>query len=372
MVAPNPFRARLLPRSGIDWRSLVPAIGRATRALAYYDGIMLGLQDPAVLLAPLTTREAVLSSRIEGTQATFGDVLRFEAGEPAVSAERREDIYEVLSYRKALRVAERTLRKSRFDLALLRQLHAALLESVRGRDKAPGRFRRTQVWIGAPGSPIEAAHFIPPPPERVPRLLANLERYWRSRELDPLVQLALIHAQFEIVHPFRDGNGRIGRILVPIFLYEKRLLGRPTFYMSEYFDAHRAEYIGRLRSLDGPRSWNEWAGFFLQAVAIQAEVNAAKASGIFALYERLKTKVLAITRSEFAIPLLDRLFAQPVFASSVLFDQSDMPTKPVVTKLLNQLRTAGVLKQLRPSSGRRPQVLALHELVNLCEGRKVV
>ena len=372
MAIRRPFHATPLPREGLNWRVLVPAIGRATRALAHYDGILLGVPDPAVLLAPLTTQEAVLSSKIEGTQATLGDVLRFEAGEPPESAERREDIHEILNYRKALHEAERTLRKRRFNLALLKRLHAVLLKSVRGVDKAPGEFRRTQVWVGVPGTPIEAARFVPPEPARVPRLLSNLESYWRSAELDPLVQLAVIHAQFEIIHPFRDGNGRIGRMLVPVFLYEKRLLARPMFYLSQYFDSHRAEYIARLRDLNGQRSWNAWVAFFLQALAAQAEANATKARGILALYERLKTKTITLTRSEFAVPLLDHLFAQPVFASSALFGREDLPTKPVVTKLLNQLREAGTLKQLRAPRGRRAQVLALHELVNLCEGKEVI
>lgn len=372
MAALRPFEAQPLPREGLDWRALVPAIGRAARALAHYDGILLGLPSPEVLLAPLTTQEAVLSSRIEGTQATLGEVLRFEAGESPTSGERREDIHEILNYRKALREAERALQDGGFDLALLSRLHAVLLESVRGRDKQPGQVRRTQVWIGAPGSSIEAARFIPPEPSRVPKLLANLESYWRGEELDPLVQLALIHAQFEIIHPFRDGNGRVGRMLVPVFLYEKRLLGRPMFYLSQYLDAHRLEYVARLRDLNGPKSWNAWVTFFLEALASQAEANAVKARGILALYERLKAQTIALTRSEFAIPLLDRLFAQPVLASNALFGEPEMPTKPVITKLLNQLREAGILKQLRPPRGRRPQVLALHELVNLCEGKTVI
>lgn len=372
MTPPRPFDAQPLPRNGIDWRGLVPMIGRATRAIAHYDGILLGLPDPAVLLSPLTTQEAVLSSKIEGTQATLGDVLRFEAGEPPASAERREDIHEILNYRKALREAENRLTKRPFSLALLKRLHAVLLQTVRGRDRAPGEFRSTQVWIGAPGTPIEAARFIPPEPAKIPKLLGNLEMYWRREELDPLVQLALIHAQFEIIHPFRDGNGRIGRMLVPVFLFEKRLLGRPMFYLSQYFEAHRAEYIARLRDLNGAQSWNAWVAFFLRALAAQAEANGTKARGILALYERLKAEAIALTRSEYAVPLLDRLFAQPVFASNALFGQRGLPTKPVVTKLLSQLREADILKRLRPGSGRRAQVLALAELVNLCEGRRVL
>jgi Fic family protein len=254
----------------------------------------------------------------------------------------------------------------------MKRLHAILLASVRGRDKSPGEFRRTLVWIGAPGAPIEAARFVPPEPARLPKLLANLQAYWRGDEIDPLVQLALIHAQFEILHPFRDGNGRIGRILVPLFLYEKKLLSRPTFYLSQYLDQHRAEYIARLRALNGPQSWNDWTVFFLKALAAQAEANADKARRILALYARLKARTITLTRSQYAVPLLDRLFAQPIFASNDLFRDPAMPTKPVVTQLLQRLRDAGILKQLRESRGRRAQVLALTELVNLCEGKKIV
>lgn len=368
----KPFVPQFLPRAGLDWRALVPDIGRATLALARYDGILHGVPEPAVLLSPLTTQEAVLSSRIEGTQATLGDVLRFEAGEPPASGERREDIREILNYRRALREAERTLAKRAFSLDLVMRLHTVLLDSVRGRDRSPGEFRRTRVWIGAPGTPIEAARFIPPDPQRLPKLLANLQRYWRGGELDPLVQLAMIHAQFEIIHPFRDGNGRIGRILVPLFLYEKKLLSRPMLYLSQYFDRNRAEYIARLRALNGPESWSAWTVFFLRALAAQAEANADKARRMLALYERLKAQTIQLTRSQYAVPLLDRVFAQPVFASNDLFRDPKMPSKPAVTQLLQRLRDAGILKQLREARGRRAQVLALAELVNLCEGRKVI
>ena len=372
MLLVRSFVPKLLPRADLDWKELVPSIGRATQALARYDGILHAIPDPTVLLSPLTTQEAVLSSKIEGTQATLGDVLCFEAGEQPANGERREDIREILNYRRALREAERALAKGRFSLALVRRLHALLLDSVRGRDKAPGEYRRARVWIGAPGAPIERAQFIPPEPGRVPKLLANLEAYWRSRELDPLVQLASIHAQFEIIHPFRDGNGRVGRMLVPIFLYEKKLLSRPMFYLSQYFETHRAEYIARLRSLNGVRSWNAWTAFFLRALAEQADVNTDRARRILTLYERLKAEVLGITRSQYAVPLLDRLFARPVFASSDLFRDPALPSKPVVTQLLQRLREAGILKQLREASGRRPQALALAELVNLCEGKRVM
>ncbi|OFZ98067.1 MAG: hypothetical protein A3H35_00505 [Betaproteobacteria bacterium RIFCSPLOWO2_02_FULL_62_17] len=286
-----------------------------------------------MLLSPLTTQEAVLSSKIEGTLATLGEVFRFEAGDEADGSSRREDILEILNYRRALREGERALKNRPFNLTLLKRLHAVLLDSVRGRDKTPGEFRRTQNWIGAPGTPIRDARFVPPAPAKVPALLANFERYWRSEELDPLVQLALLHAQFEIIHPFRDGNGRLGRMLVPMFLYEKELLTRPMFYLSAYLDSNRAEYIARLRALNGPESWNNWVAFFLHAVTVQAQANSDKARAMLALYEKLKARAIELTHSQYAVPLLDRLFTQPVFASNDLFRDPKMPSKPMITQL---------------------------------------
>ncbi len=177
MPAVRTFIPKPLPRADLDWRALVPSIGRATLALARYDGILHGVPDPAVLLSPLTTQEAVLSSKIEGTQATLGDVLRFEAGEPARDEDTREDIHEILNYRRALREAERALKKGGFSLDLMKRLHAILLASVRGRDRSPGEFRCTRVWIGAPGAPIEAARFVPPEPASLPNTSCSAISY---------------------------------------------------------------------------------------------------------------------------------------------------------------------------------------------------
>src|SRR5689334_20760861 len=176
----RPFVPELLPHKDVKWEPLIPLIGKANRALAHYEGVLYGVRNPAVLLAPLTTQEAVLSSRIEGTQATFGEVLKFEAGEEPEQESRRLDIQEILNYRTSLQVAERELRTRPFNLNLLLQLHSVLLNSVRGRDKERGRFRTIQNWIGRPGSPIEQATYIPPEPDRVATLLDNWEKYYHA------------------------------------------------------------------------------------------------------------------------------------------------------------------------------------------------
>ena len=369
----EPFVPQSLPLTEVKWEPLITHLASANRALAYYDGILQGVSNPDLLLSPITTQEAVLSSRIEGTQATLGDVLKFEAGESPAKPERREDIFEIINYRKALKVAEDELNKKPFSLNLLKQLHAILLDSVRGRNMSRGNFRTIQNWIGPPGTPIEKAEFVPPSPQHLLTYLHHWEKYYHMERPDAIVQLAVIHAQFEIIHPFLDGNGRLGRMLIPLFLFERRVLSRPLFYLSAYLESHRDAYVQRLRLL-GQQSdaWNDWIAFFLLAVREQAIENAEKARGVINLYSELKGRVLALTHSQFAVPLLDLIFEKPVFTVPDFKDRPGMPTYPMITSLLNRLRAAKILRIIRPGSGRRPQIFALPELINLCEGRKVI
>lgn len=360
-----------LPLQAIDWEDLIPLLGEANRAIATYGGVLQGVPNPALLLSPLTTQEAVLSSRIEGTQATLGDVLRFQAGDVVQEPGRQEDIHEILNYRAALRHAVDELRTRPFTLNLLLDLHAILLDSTRGRDQGPGRIRTDQNWIGAAGTPIEMAEYVPPEPTSLMMLLGNWETYYHEDEKDLLVQLGIVHAQFEIIHPFADGNGRLGRILVPLFLYERQILPEPMFYLSAYLEKHRDEYVQRLRAITSPAGWNAWLRFFLRAVSVQAQQNARTAEAILALYDRLKQMVLNLTRSQFAVPLLDWMFDQPIFTISDLAERPGAPSRPTLHGLISALRDAGILQVVQEASGRRPQVLVLGELINLAEGRMV-
>lgn len=336
--------------------------------MARFEGSLIGVPNPDVLLSPLTAKEAVLSSKIEGTQATLGEVFRYEAGEVPEQEARREDIFEILNYRKALFIAREELQERPFSLNLLKRLHGELLNSVRGRDKSRGEFRRMQNWIGGTGTSIEHAQFVPPEPSIVMASLDNWEKYYHYKERDQLVQLAIIHAQFEIIHPFLDGNGRLGRILVPLFLYEKEVLPRPVFYVSGYLEEHREEYIDALRQLDGSsESWVRWILFFLQAIISQAQRNMETAKAMMELYERLKNQVIELTHSQYAVPLLDAFFQQPIFKSTQITLGPNGPSGPTINTLLRTLREAGMLQVLVEGRGRRAQVLALGELVVLCE-----
>jgi Fic family protein len=365
----QPFVIEKLPPPEIDWVPLIPLIGQANRKLAEYEGVLYGSPNSDVLISPLTRREAVLSSKIEGTQATVGEVLKFEAGEAPEQESRREDIYEIMNYRQALREAERELQERPFNLNLLLKLHSTLLDSVRGRNKGKGKFRTEQNWIGAPGSSIEQAEFIPPAPgDTLMQGLYDWESFYHADCPDPLVQLAIVHAQFEILHPFLDGNGRLGRILIPLFLSEKKILSRPVFYLSEYLEREREAYIASLRAIGSATlAWNSWVQFFLNGLIQQAQANILKTRQIYGLYNHLKSEVIRLTRSQFAIPLLDAIFLQPIFQPSRLEGAPNLPSRPMIMNMVGKLKDAGMLAVLREGRGPHPQTLMLADLVSLTE-----
>lgn len=367
----NPYFPDSLPPSGLNYANLITLVGQANAALARYDGLLQGIINPEVLLSPLTTQEAVLSSKIEGTQATLDEVLEHEAGQK-MSPEKTDDILEIVNYRVALHMASEALSSRSLSLSLIKEMHALLMNGVRGEDKMPGKFRNDQVFIGRPGSSIEQATFIPPSPLQLVDHLEALERYMVFEEKDILLQTAVIHAQFEIIHPFNDGNGRIGRLLIPLFLYQKRVLARPMFYLSGYLESHREEYYERLGAISREKDWEGWIAFFLKSIIEQSKINSDKVKGIIALYERLKSDIVGITHSQFAINALDAVFNKPIFKTTDFFFRSGIPTKATSSLILRQMQTAGILVPLKIASGRRPATLCFPELINLTEGRKVV
>jgi Fic family protein len=359
----KPYIPDMLPLKSLDWVQFIHLIGEANRELARYDGILKGIVNPAVFLSPLTTQEAVLSSRIEGTQATLEEVLEYEAA-PKKNAYKEQDILEIINYRKALDHAVSYLKKKPISLNLIKEIHYILLDSVRGKNKARGQFRTTQNYIGKPGIPIEQASYIPPPPERVMELLTNLEKYIHSREKDSLVQLAIVHAQFESIHPFLDGNGRVGRILIPLFLMEKKLLGSPVFYMSAYVETHRDIYYEKLNSTTKKNIWEDWIIFFLGGVIEQARNNADKATGILKLYDEMKIKVASATRSQFVIQALDTIFTSPIFKSSEFIKISGIPLRSGL-RILGQLEDQGIISVTREQQGKRPAIMEFTSLLNI-------
>lgn len=351
----------------IQWTDHITLIAKANRAVARYDGMLAGIINPAVLLSPLTTQEAVLSSRIEGTQASMEEVLKFEANptEP-VEPGKAADIQEIINYRQAMKQAVASLDKRPLCLNLFKSLHATLLDSVRGRNKARGEFRRVQNYIGPPGCSIEDATFIPPSVDHMWPALDNWEKYLHHEEKDRLVQLAIIKAQFELIHPFLDGNGRLGRMLVPLFLFEKELLSSPMFYLSGYFETHREVYYAKLQAISQKKDWNGWIQFFLTAVLEQARINTDKTRSILDLYERMKRDIPGITRSQYAIQAIDALFDRPVFRSTDFFQHSAIPVDSA-RRILSALRKEGMIKISDEGSGRRAALFYFPELIAITE-----
>lgn len=356
-----------LPLAEIDWTSLVQLIGKANFALARYDGMLRGIINPAVLLSPLTTQEAVLSSRIEGTYASMEEVLEYEANpNESVAPEKRADIQEVINYRKAMIHAVKRLESKPLCLNLVLEIHEVLLDSVRGLDKSRGRFRQKQNYIGPAGTSIDHATFVPPAWEKVATLMDNWEKYIHLEEKDFLVQLAIVKAQFELIHPFLDGNGRVGRILVPLFLFEKKLLSSPMFYVSSYLEAHRDEYYTRLRGISHNGDWNGWISFFLQAIIEQSQMNAEKTQRIIDLYERTKREVPKLMRSGYLLQAIDALFDQPVFRNETFIETSGIPKYSAI-RILNSMKEAGFVRVLRQGSGRRSAIMVFSNLLDIVD-----
>ncbi len=254
----------------IEWSAgLAAALSNADRALGGLAGEGRRLPNPHLVIRPFIRREAVLSSRIEGTQATLGELLAAEAG---VAVERSPaDLREVGNYVVALEYGVERLRTLPLSLRLVRELHGKLMRGVRGDVATPGEFRRSQNWIGPAGCTLAGASFVPPPPDRLMDCLGAWEVFLHDDTLPPLVHAALVHSQFEAIHPFLDGNGRVGRLLITLLLVERQVLPSPLLYLSAFFEATRPEYYARLSGVTERGEWEEWLAYFLAGTAGQAE-----------------------------------------------------------------------------------------------------
>jgi len=371
MNGPVHYHEGAFPPADLNWEKLVPWIGPTNAAVARYDGILSAIPNPDVLLSPLTTQEAVLSSRIEGTQATMGEVLEYEArGETEKPRTSKDwDIWEILNYRKAMRLATERLENMPFCQRIILECHEVLMSSVRGHGKSPGKYRKVPNWIGTPGCSIEEALYVPINAEKLPEAMSRWEKFIHAEAADRLLQLAFLHAEFEALHPFLDGNGRLGRMLIPLFLYQAKIIQQPMFYISGYLESHREEYYERLLAVSRDNDWTGWGTFFLRVIQIQAEENLAKAQAILDLYNQMKVRFVELTRSQYAIHALDWSFERPIFKGSDFIRSGNIP-RPTAQRILNVLKKEGILRELQPGSGSRSATLAYPQLLNIAEGRE--
>ena len=372
ILAPNagdeqvtPHEPDPLPLRTLDAARLLGEVGPARAALARHDGMSAGVVNPRLLLSPLLTREAVLSSKIEGTQTSVDEVLEYEAG-IRPPKERYDDLQEVVNYRSALRQAAKAVRTGPIDVPLILSMHGELMSGVRGGKKSPGQFRDEQNWIALQGQGLEAARFVPPAPGRIRDAMRDLVTYADGEDVDVLVQCAVVLAQFEILRPFADGNGRVGRLLVPLFLFQKRAIREPVFYMSEVLEGERERYYDGLRSITAAGDWTGWVAYFLDAVRRQANANVHRVETILDLYVRTKPRIQSLTRSQYAATILDAIFDQPVFTSSQFADKTGIDRR-TVNRALGKLTADGLLTVPKGGVGQTPPYYVFSELVDRTE-----
>jgi Fic family protein len=357
-----------LPPDKLDRAALINLVASAGRALARYDGALETLPNPQLLLGPLTANEALLSSRIEGTQATLDEVLEAEAG-AAAPVERRNDIIEVANYRAAVSIGSDLLAERGLSLALVRELHQRLMQGARGGERAPGEFRRDQNWIGRPGSTIEDARFVPPDPILMADALENLGAYMSGDQDDPLLATALAHAQFEIIHPFNDGNGRVGRMLIPLILTHRRAVSGPNFYISQFLEDRRPEYYDRLLAITSHGDWAGWVAFFCEAIEVQAARNLGRVRALQGLEGEMRQAFADITGSRHASAAVDAFFRRPAMTSTEFMAAAGLENRTTASHMLRQLEDAGAIECAERGAGRRPSRYVMRRIIRTAEAR---
>lgn len=323
------------------WRLL----SDADRALGRLDGAASTLPNPDLFVAMYVRQEAVLSSQIEGTQSTLEDVLQFEIN--VNGQEHPKDVAEVVNYIHAMNYGLERLREFPLCLRLVREIHTKLLEGVRGCDRTPGEFRTSQNWIGPQGCSIATASFVPPPITEMHQALNDLEKFLHDTTSFPvLIQCGLAHAQFETIHPFLDGNGRIGRLLITFLLCHRNILQRPLLYLSHYLKAHRTEYYDRLTAIRTDGDWEGWLKFFLRGIYEVSQSATTTARSILELREEHRLAIgQQISGSNYSLRLLDLLFAQPIVNVRVVENYLQC-TYVTASKIVEQFRDLGLLREI--------------------------
>jgi Fic family protein len=339
---PNPLPPE--PAIALD-QEMWNLLSNADLAVGRLDGSTETLPNPDLFVFMYVRREAVLSSQIEGTQASLMDVLEFEA--QAVEPGRPEDVAEVVNYVAAMNHGLERLDKLPVSLRLIREIHAKLMQRVRGAEHNPGEFRNSQNWVGSPGSTLANARYIPPPPHEMRQALHNFEKFLHQEQPMPeLIKVGIAHSQFETIHPFLDGNGRVGRLLITFLLCEKEILKRPLLYLSHFFKLNRAEYYERLQAVRDRGDWESWLKFFLQGVAQVAEEATANARRIVKMREEHRQLILDRSgrASAKGLQLLERLYFRPIVSVPTIMEITGLSFANA-NSLARLLETMGLLRE---------------------------
>lgn len=355
------------PPSAIEYPRIIQGLLTANDALARYDQALVHLHNRELFLAPLRNQEAVLSSRMEGTISTVDEILEYDsdAEETGDIENVRQDVVETILYRRALNFAQAEMTSGKpMNNHLLRSMHQLLLSLGRGAAKSPGKFKTEQNYIGDERTGIIS--YIPISPEKLVEGLEQLFHYVGTEDHPALVRSAFTHVEFEALHPFKDGNGRIGRMLITLMLWSSGIVSSPHFYISRYMEENKTAYIAHMKAVSSENDWTGWLLFFLKAVKQQAEYNLNAMNQIRELYENMKSMFSEITGSKHAISLLDAVFTTPVFRNQQICKRSGIPPATVnrFTKAL-LADNRKLLKTARPAAGRRAAVYSFEPLLEL-------
>lgn len=344
-----------------EWNNaLVNALSRADYVLGMLSQEGVRLPNPHLLMRPFIAREAVLSSKIEGTQATLGELLAQEAG---AHVERNSaDLQEVHNYIFALDYGVERLRDLPLCLRLIKEIHEKMMHGVRGAHATPGEFRRSQNWIGSPGCTLNTAKYVPPTPEELMDCLSSFEKFLHFRILPPLIHIAMCHYQFEAIHPFLDGNGRIGRLLITLLLIERKLLPSPLLYLSAFFEATREEYYRQLYNVSSRGTWQDWLLYFLHGVTAQASDVLSRAERINALIVNWQIR---IGQAEgVAYQVVKHLAVNPYFSAKKISETLGVAFT-TAQRAISKLENLGIVSQ--SSKGKRDRLYCATDILRILE-----
>lgn len=343
--------------------NLVRQLSEADRAVSELAGITRTLPNPHLLIGPFIRREAVLSSRIEGTQASLSDLFFFIAAR--LKEREVPDVREVWNYVRAIEYGLGRINELPVSLRLIREIHDTLLEGVRGRNQTPGEFRRSQNWIGPAGCTLMDATYVPPPVDEMHNALDAFEKYLHAdSDLPPLIRLSLIHYQFEAIHPFLDGNGRIGRLLVTLLLCAEGLLVQPLLYLSAFFERYRDEYYHRLLEVSQYGKWKEWILYFLRGVASQSRDAIHRSDRLLGLWHKYRASLQEARASALLLQLVDELFSYPAITNSLAAQKLSVTPRSAQLNI-EKLQKANILME---TTGRaRNRVYIAPEIISILE-----
>ena len=363
------YRIGAFPPKSLDCEKLIGPLDEASAAVARFDARMSGMANGEMLLAPLRRQDAVASSRMEGAVSTIEELYRLEAEEVFGGAdfhrEARDGGIETYLCSKAFRSAQVTLNDGhRLDECLIRAAHQELFSAGRGSCKDPGNYKSEQNYISSGRG--RKIGYVPIAPKQLKPAMAKLVKFMNESEMRPLIRIAIAHVEFEALHPFRDGNGRIGRMLITLMLWHLKVLSQPFFFVSGYLEQHKDEYIERMRAVSEVGDWTGWVAFFLRAIREQAAENSKTADEIRDFHDTMRERFREVLNSQYQDQALDFVFENPVFRNSRFVDRTGIPASSV-RMLSNRLADAGLLRSITNASGRRAALYAFDPLLQLLE-----